>query len=69
MTPNLTPRQQEIVALVAEGLSNAEIAARLTLTTGTAGNHVGQIIRRLELRNRVQVAVWAVEHGLYRSEG
>jgi DNA-binding NarL/FixJ family response regulator len=67
MSTDLTARQQEIAALVAEGLSNAEIAERLTLTPGTVGNHVGLIIRRLGLRNRVQLAVWAVEHRVYRS--
>jgi DNA-binding NarL/FixJ family response regulator len=60
----LTPREREIAALVAEGLTNAEIAERLTLTPGTVGNHLGHILRTLGVRNRVQVAVWAVEHGL-----
>ena len=64
----LTARQQEIAQCVAEGLSNAEIAERLTLTPGTVANHVGQILRRLNLAGRVQLAVWAVECGLYRSE-
>lgn len=62
----LTAREREIAALVAGGLSNAEIAERLVLTPGTVGNHLGHIMRRLGARNRVQVAVWAVEHGLYR---
>lgn len=62
----LTPRECEVAALVAEGLSNAEIAERLMLTSGTVGNHVAHIMRRLGARNRVVVAVWAVEHGLRR---
>lgn len=64
----LTPRELEIAALVADGLSNAEIAERLTITPGTVSNHLDQIRRRLGVRNRNQVAVWAVEHGLYRSD-
>ena len=63
----LSPRQREIAACVAEGLTNAEIAQRLTVSEGTAANHVAMILRRLGLRSRAQVAVWAVEHGLYRS--
>jgi two-component system, OmpR family, sensor kinase len=63
----LTRRQQEIASLVAEGLTNDEIAYRLTITAGTAANHLEAILRRLGLRSRTQLAVWAVEHGLYRS--
>ena len=61
----LTRRQREVAALIAEGLTDGEIAWRLTLTTGTAKNHVAGILRRLNLRNRVQLAVWAVKQGLY----
>jgi DNA-binding CsgD family transcriptional regulator len=61
----LTPRELEIAALIAEGLTNAEIADRLTLTRGTVGNHIGHILRALGVKNRVQVAVWAVLQGLY----
>ena len=64
----LTPREREVAALIAEGLSNAEIAQRLGLSPGTVGNHLGHILRALGARNRVQVAVWAVEQGL-RSTG
>ena len=68
VTPDaLSPRQREVVALIAEGLSNAEIARRLTVVEGTVANHVEHILRKLTLRSRTQVAVWAVEHGLYRS--
>jgi DNA-binding NarL/FixJ family response regulator len=63
----LTARQREIAALIAEGLTNAEIADRLVLTTGTVGNHIGHIMRALGVKNRVQVAVWAVERGLRAS--
>ena len=60
----LTPRERDIAALVVEGLSNAEIARRLVLSPGTVGNHIAHIMRALGMRNRVQVAVWAVEQGL-----
>ena len=64
----ITERQQEIAILIAAGLTNAEIAKRLTLTPGTVANHVEHILRRLQLRSRTSVAVWAVEQRLYRSE-
>jgi DNA-binding CsgD family transcriptional regulator len=64
----LTRRQQEVAACIAEGLTNAEIAQRLTLTPGTVANHVEASLRRLDLRGRSQIAVWAVERGLYRSD-
>ena len=63
----LTRRQQEVACLVAEGLSNEEIAERLTITPGTAANHVEATLDRLGFRGRTQVCVWAVEMGLYRS--
>ena len=65
----LTQRQQEVAGLVAEGLTNAEIARRLVLTPGTVANHLEHILRRLNYRSRSQVAVWAVERGLYSSGG
>jgi DNA-binding CsgD family transcriptional regulator len=64
----LTRREQEVAATVAEGLSNAEIAERLTIEEGTAANHVRRILLKLGLSNRTQLAVWAVERGLYRSD-
>jgi DNA-binding NarL/FixJ family response regulator len=60
----LTGRQQEIAALIARGLSNTEIAARLVLTPGTVANHVAQIMKRLGARGRAEVAVWAFKQGL-----
>lgn len=60
----LTPRQLEVAALIARGYTNAEIAVALTITTGTAGNHVQQILRRLQCRSRTQVAMWLVQQRL-----
>jgi len=63
----LTPRQREVAACIAEGLTNEEIADRLVLVNGTVANHVQAILTRLGLRNRTQLAAWAVERGLYQS--
>jgi DNA-binding NarL/FixJ family response regulator len=63
----LTRRQQEVTICIAEGLTNEQIAQRLVLTPGTVANHLEHILRRLDLTSRTQVAVWAVERGLYRS--
>ena len=54
----LTRRQQEVAALVAEGLTDREIAARLVISPRTAESHVEQILTRLGFRSRVQVAAW-----------
>jgi DNA-binding CsgD family transcriptional regulator len=62
----LTRRQREIAVLVAEGLSNGEIAQRLALVEGTVANHLERILRKLGLHTRTQVGVWATQHGLYR---
>ena len=62
----LTPREREVAALIAEGLSNAEIADCLLITPGTVANHLTHITRALGVRNRVQLAVWSVEQGLRR---
>ena len=53
-----------MAALVGEGLSNREIAARLVVTVRTAENHVQNALRKLRLHTRTKLAVWAVEHGL-----
>ena len=63
----LTRRQQEVAACVAEGLTNEEIGERLVLTPGTIANHIEATLRRLGLKNRTSLATWAVERGLYRS--
>jgi DNA-binding NarL/FixJ family response regulator len=60
----LTPRQREVVALVAGGLSNHEIAERLVVTPATAKTHVGRAIRALAARDRAQLVTIAYESGL-----
>jgi DNA-binding NarL/FixJ family response regulator len=60
----LSRRQLQIAALVRQGLTNAEIAARLRLTPGAVANHVATILTRLNFRSRAQIAAWAAERGL-----
>lgn len=61
--PVLTRREAEILQLVAAGLSNKEIAARLVITEGTVKNHVHNSLEKLHLTNRVQAAAYAVRQG------
>ena len=60
----LTDKEREILLVVASGLSNAEIAAKVYLSESTVKTHVGNILRKLGLRDRVQIVVFAHEHGL-----
>jgi non-specific serine/threonine protein kinase len=59
----LTPRQREVAALVARGLSNRQVAAALTIAERTAENHVEHILGKLGFRSRAQVAAWMARQG------
>ncbi|WP_427891732.1 response regulator [Kribbella sp. GL6] len=60
----LSERELEIVRLVADGRSNAEIAATVFLSEATVKTHIGRVLTKLELRDRVQIAIWAHRTGL-----
>jgi DNA-binding CsgD family transcriptional regulator len=60
----LTPREREVAALVARGLSNRAIAGELVITEATAERHIGNVFAKLGLGSRAQLAIWAHEYGL-----
>jgi two-component system nitrate/nitrite response regulator NarL len=60
----LTARETEVLRLMAAGMENSEIARQLVISERTARNHVANILEKLQMRNRIQAAVYAVKHGL-----
>lgn len=61
---NLTKREREILALIAEGMSNREIAAQLVVSSETVKSHVAAILEKLNVSDRTQAAIYAVRNGL-----
>lgn len=62
--PSLTPRERDILSCIGEGLSNGEIAERLAISVGTVKNNTSQILSKLDLRDRTQLAIYAIRHNL-----
>lgn len=63
----LSKREIEVAALVGSGASNREIARKLYISEGTTKNHISKILKKLELRDRTQIALYAAEHGWVES--
>ncbi len=61
---DLSPREIEVLQLVARGLDNNDIAAEMSISPRTAKNHVSSILGKLRVSNRIQAAVYAVKHGI-----
>ncbi len=64
LTEKLTEREVDVLRLIAYGLNNAEIAARLHLSEGTVRNHISTIFSKLDVSDRTQAAILAIRHGL-----
>ena len=62
--PELTPRELDVVRLIAQGLTNGEIACRLVISEVTVKSHIGHVFTKLGLRDRAALIIYAFEHGL-----
>ena len=63
---DLTAREREVAALLADGLTNGQLAERLFISPKTAAVHVSNILAKLGLSSRAEIAAWAVRHGIAR---
>jgi NarL family two-component system response regulator LiaR len=64
LTDKLTEREMDVLRLIAKGINNSEIAVQLHLSEGTVRNHVSAILEKLNVSDRTQAAVIAIQHGL-----
>lgn len=62
---NLTLREKEVLKLICEGKTNADIAENLIISVNTAKAHVSNIYQKLNVSDRVQAAVWAISHNVF----
>lgn len=63
----LTKREKEVLAYVADGLSNKEIATSLNITERTVKNHLFSIYRKMDVSDRTQAAIYVIKNGLFNS--
>lgn len=68
LKPRLTPREREVLPLLAQGLSNKEIAEQLVISVKTVKTHVSNILQKLHLTDRTQVRIWALHQGMTDDE-
>jgi len=64
MQPDLTPRELDVLQCIAQGMSNKQVAQSLSVSTTTVRSHVSSMIRKLNVENRTQLAIYAREHNL-----